>query len=80
MRLVRRRVSTQELGGSTPNLYISAPQRDTTAIGFKQLAHKYHIVVTLLLGEIPERSTFRIATLKKSLKPYLHLTNGWVID
>ena len=51
-----------------------APQH--SAIGFKQTAHKFVVVVQLLLGEIPDRATFRDPILKKSLFPYLQLTQG----
>ena len=34
------------------------------------------VVVQLLLGEIPDRATFRDPILKKSLFPYLQLTQG----
>jgi len=46
------------------------------AIGFKQTVHKLTIVVELLLGDLPERSTFHQATLKRSLAPYFQLTQG----
>lgn len=49
-----------------------APQ--SGAIGFKQTAHKFAIVVQLLLGEIPDKATFREPTLKKPLLPYFRLT------
>ncbi len=51
-----------------------APQH--SAVGFKQTANKFLIVVQLLLGEIPDRATFRDPILKKSLMPYLRLTQG----
>ena len=51
-----------------------APQH--SAIGFKQTAQKFVVVVQLLLGEIPDRATFRDPILKKSLFPYLQLTQG----
>ena len=34
------------------------------------------VVVQLLLGEIPDRKTFREAHLKKTLVPYYQLTQG----
>lgn len=49
-----------------------APQN--AAVGFRQTVQKLIIVVELLLGNIPERQTFRHATLRKSLVPYLQLT------
>ena len=51
-----------------------APQH--SAIGFKQTAHKFAVVVQLLLGEIPDRATFRDPILRKPLVPYLQLTQG----
>lgn len=51
-----------------------APQH--TAVGFKQIVHKLAITVELLLGDIPERSTFYQPSLKRALDPYLKLTQG----
>ena len=51
-----------------------APQQ--SAIGFRQTAHKFAVVVQLLLGEIPDRATFKEAVLKKPLHPYFQLTQG----
>jgi len=52
-----------------------APQAPA-APGFQQAVYKLSIIVTLLLGEIPERSTFRIPVLRKTLQPYLQLTQA----
>ncbi|PFX26864.1 26S proteasome non-ATPase regulatory subunit 3 [Stylophora pistillata] len=52
-----------------------APQQ--AAIGFKQTAHKFAIVVQLLLGEIPDRATFREPFLRKTLVPYFQLTQDF---
>jgi 26S proteasome regulatory subunit N3 len=38
--------------------------------------NKFSIVVELLLGEIPDKATFRNPQLKKSLIPYLQLTQA----
>ena len=57
-----------------PQAIRKAPQN--TALGFKQTAHKFAVVVQLLLGEIPDRATFREPVLKKPLMPYLQLTQG----
>lgn len=46
------------------------------AIGFKQHVHRLAVVVQLLLGEIPDRKTFREAILKKTLVPYYQLTQA----
>jgi 26S proteasome regulatory subunit N3 len=51
-----------------------APQN--SAIGFKQTANKFMVVVQLLLGEIPERSIFREEILKRPLLPYFHLAQA----
>ncbi|KAJ2755610.1 26S proteasome non-ATPase regulatory subunit, partial [Coemansia nantahalensis] len=52
-----------------------APSNTATA-GFQQAAHKVYVIVELLMGNIPERSLFRIRTLRKSLLPYLELTRA----
>lgn len=46
------------------------------AIGFKQNAQKWIVVLSLLQGEIPERSIFRVPIHRKTLAPYLELTHG----
>ncbi|XP_046841637.1 26S proteasome non-ATPase regulatory subunit 3-like [Xenia sp. Carnegie-2017] len=51
-----------------------APQ--FSAVGFRQIAQKFAIVVELLLGEIPDRATFRDHALKKTLFPYFRLTKA----
>jgi len=51
-----------------------APQH--SAIGFKQTIHKLAITVELLLGDIPDRATFRIPYMKKTLSPYYQLTQA----
>ncbi|XP_013391357.1 26S proteasome non-ATPase regulatory subunit 3 [Lingula anatina] len=51
-----------------------APQH--AAVGFKQTVHKFLVTVELLLGDIPDRSTFRHKELKKSLAPYFQLTQA----
>lgn len=49
-----------------------APQQ--TAIGFRQNAYKFLITVELLLGDLPDKATFRNPQLKHSLDPYHQLT------
>jgi len=44
--------------------------------GFKQHVHRLAVVVQLLLGEIPDRKTFREPMLKKTLVPYYKLTQA----
>ncbi|KAF7491251.1 26S proteasome non-ATPase regulatory subunit 3 [Sarcoptes scabiei] len=51
-----------------------APQK--SAIGFKQIVHKLAITVDLLLGDIPERATFRDSVLHRPLTPYFQLTQA----
>uniref|UniRef100_A0A914W423 PCI domain-containing protein n=1 Tax=Plectus sambesii TaxID=2011161 RepID=A0A914W423_9BILA len=51
-----------------------APQ--DSAIGFKQNVQKWTVVISLLQGEIPERSTFRMPIYRKTLAPYLELTQA----
>lgn len=51
-----------------------APQY--AGVGFRQCVQKLAIVVELLLGDIPDRSTFRQAQLRKSLEPYFQLTQA----
>ncbi|MCP9258983.1 26S proteasome non-ATPase regulatory subunit 3 [Dirofilaria immitis] len=51
-----------------------APQ--DSAIGFKQNVQKWIVVISLLQGEIPERSVFRVPIHRKTLGPYLELTQG----
>ncbi|VDM97059.1 unnamed protein product [Thelazia callipaeda] len=51
-----------------------APQ--DAAIGFKQNVQKWIVVISLLQGEIPERSVFRLPIHRKTLTPYLELTQA----
>jgi 26S proteasome regulatory subunit N3 len=51
-----------------------APQNE--AVGFKQIVNKFSVVVELLLGEIPDKATFRNPQLKKALAPYFQLTQA----
>ena len=37
---------------------------------------KFAVVVELLLGEIPDKATFRNPQLKKTLQPYFQLTQA----
>ncbi|KAI1706454.1 PCI domain-containing protein [Ditylenchus destructor] len=51
-----------------------APQ--DAAIGFKQNVQKWVVVVSLLQGEIPERSIFRLPIHQVTLAPYLKLAQA----
>ncbi|RKP36938.1 proteasome regulatory subunit C-terminal-domain-containing protein, partial [Dimargaris cristalligena] len=52
-----------------------APQSNAT-VGFQQSVHKLFVIVQLLMGEIPERSIFRQSILRRSLAPYLAITQA----
>lgn len=56
------------------NAIRKAPQH--VAVGFKQNVMRLAIVVQLLLGEIPDRKVFRENIYKKTLVPYLQLTQA----
>lgn len=49
---------------------------NTTAAGFYQQASKLLVVVELLMGDIPERSLFRLPQLETALHPYLRLVQA----
>ncbi|KAI8816805.1 proteasome regulatory subunit C-terminal-domain-containing protein [Fimicolochytrium jonesii] len=44
--------------------------------GFQQAVNKLAIIVQLLMGEIPDRAIFRQPMLRKSLVPYLQITQA----
>ncbi|KAK3941318.1 proteasome regulatory subunit C-terminal-domain-containing protein [Diplogelasinospora grovesii] len=46
------------------------------ALGFSQTATKLLLVVELLMGDIPDRATFRQPTMELSLKPYFLLVQA----
>ncbi|KAG4025496.1 hypothetical protein MFRU_056g00110 [Monilinia fructicola] len=47
-----------------------------SAAGFSQTATKLLLVVELLMGDIPDRATFRVASLERALQPYLNLVQA----
>ncbi|KAA1472060.1 hypothetical protein DENSPDRAFT_838215 [Dentipellis sp. KUC8613] len=47
-----------------------------TAPGFYQAVHKLCVVVELLMGDIPERSTFRHPVLEKALRGYFDIVKA----
>merc|ERR1711920_1064454 len=53
-----------------------APQASNAALGFKLSAYKLAISVELLMGGIPERSTFMQKELKQQLRPYYVITQA----
>jgi 26S proteasome regulatory subunit N3 len=46
------------------------------ALGFSQTATKLLLVVELLMGDIPERATFRASNMEQSLHPYFLLVQA----
>lgn len=46
------------------------------ALGFSQTATKLLLVVELLMGDIPDRATFRVATMEQALHPYFLLVQA----
>jgi len=48
----------------------------TTAPGFYQAVHKLSVIVELLMGDIPERSTFRHPVLEKALQAYFEIVKA----
>jgi len=46
------------------------------AAGFLQTATKLLLVVELLMGDIPDRATFRLPSLERALQPYLLLVQA----
>lgn len=48
----------------------------TTAPGFYQAVHKLSVVVELLMGDIPDRSTFRHPVLEKALQAYFDVVKA----
>merc|ERR1712190_426624 len=53
-----------------------APQTPSVALGFKLAAHKLAIIVELLMGGVPDRSTFMTKELKEPLRPYYAITQA----
>lgn len=47
-----------------------------SAAGFSQSATKFLLVVKLLMGDIPERATFRDPSMERTLQPYLELVQA----
>ena len=53
-----------------------APSSNSAAVGFSQTATKLLLVVELLMGDIPDRATFRQPTLELALQPYFLLVQA----
>ncbi|CAD6502928.1 BgTH12-02602 [Blumeria graminis f. sp. triticale] len=46
------------------------------AAGFSQSAQKLLIIVELLMGDIPDRATFRLSSMERALQPYFLLVQA----
>ncbi|GAC99106.1 hypothetical protein PHSY_006704 [Pseudozyma hubeiensis SY62] len=66
-------IGKKETSAKTDALPVGQSQ---PAAGFLQTAHKFLVVVELLMGEIPERSIFRTPVLRKALSPYLEIVQA----
>lgn len=53
----------------------AARKAPASARGFRIQCTKWAAIVRLLLGEIPERTTFMQPGMRKALRPYFELTN-----
>lgn len=53
----------------------AARKAPSSARGFRIQCTKWAAIVRLLLGEIPERTTFMLPGMRKALRPYFELTN-----
>jgi len=53
----------------------AARKAPSSARGFRIQCTKWAAIVRLLLGEIPERTTFMQQGMRKALLPYFELTN-----
>lgn len=51
-------------------------EKTPAGVGFLQTAYKYLVIVELLMGDIPERSIFRMPILKKALAPYMEIVQA----
>lgn len=58
------------------NLFLGIRKCPSSAIGFLQASYKLAVLVQLLMGEIPERGTFRLQGLQQALFPYYRITQS----
>lgn len=73
--LGRIRTIQLEYTDSKECLLQAARKAPSTARGFRIQCNKWAVIVRLLLGEIPERTTFMQQGMQKPLRPYFELTN-----
>mmetsp|Transcript_4996 Transcript_4996/g.12935 ORF Transcript_4996/g.12935 Transcript_4996/m.12935 type:complete len:491 (+) Transcript_4996:44-1516(+) len=65
-----------EYSSAYANLELAIRKAPKGAVGFLQAANKLAVIVKMLLGEIPTRETFNGEGVRRSLKPYLALTQA----
>ena len=72
------RIKALQLDYSEAHEYLTQAARKAPsgAVGFLQHVHKLDVIVTMLLGELPERELFRRKELAMPLLPYFELTQG----
>lgn len=72
------RIKSIQLDYSEAHLHLSSAIRKApaNAVGFSQTANKLAVIVSMLLGEIPDRELFRQPELRRALQPYLLLTQA----
>lgn len=74
--LGRIRTIQLEYTDAKDSLLQAARKAPAKARGFRIQCNKWAAIVRLLLGEIPERTTFMQPGMKKALQPYFELTNA----
>nr|ABR16257.1 unknown [Picea sitchensis] len=74
--LGRIRTIQLEYTDAKESLLQAARKAPASARGFRIQCNKWAAIVRLLLGEIPERTTFMQNGMKKALSPYFELTNA----
>ncbi|MCO5567477.1 hypothetical protein L7F22_021169 [Adiantum nelumboides] len=74
--LGRIRTIQLEYTDAKDSLLQAARKAPPKARGFRIQCNKWASIVRLLLGEIPERTTFMQPGMKKAMKPYFELTNA----
>ena len=74
--LGRIRAATLDYTEARDCLQQAVRKSPSAAHGFLIVAHKWLIIVRLLLGDIPERTLFRAKGFRKALAPYLDLTQA----
>uniref|UniRef100_A0A7S0R0Q0 PCI domain-containing protein n=1 Tax=Pyramimonas obovata TaxID=1411642 RepID=A0A7S0R0Q0_9CHLO len=74
--LGRIRAIQLEYTGAKDCLLQASRKAPQAALGFRIEVFKWNVLVRLLLGEIPDRASFRQTGLTKPLQPYFELTRA----